>query len=47
MTISILFIYFNTSDTLDGKKMEKQRGQRILLQFDDFKQAIGLLTFQV
>ena len=27
--------------------MEKQRSQRILFQFDDFKPAIGSLTFQV
>ena len=45
MTISILLIYFNTSDNLDIKKMEKQRSQRILFQFDDFKQAIDPLTF--
>ena len=28
-------------------KMEKERSQRILFQFDDFKQAICPLTFQV
>ena len=27
--------------------MEKERSLRILFQFDDFKQAIGLLTFRV
>ena len=26
--------------------MEKERRQRILFQFDDFKQAIGPLTFE-
>ena len=26
--------------------MEKERSQRILFQFDDFKQAIGPLTFK-
>ena len=46
MNISVPFIYFNTSDNLDIK-MEKQRSQRILFQFDDFKQAIGPLTFRV
>ena len=47
VTISIIFIYFNTSDNLDIKIMERERSQRILFQFDDFKQVIGPLTFWV
>ena len=44
MTTSIIFIYFNTSDNLDIKN-GKRKEPEDFIPFDDFKQAIGQLTF--